>query len=129
MDLRLFLEIAGFVVVVGGILFSAGNQRGRSESIEENLNIKIDQHIADDLRIETSIKNQVGKLWEWKDLHEKEAGNNRLEIQKQLGRTEAAIAIHDSQFSQLINSIAKMERSIGDKIDKLETKIEQFNKN
>lgn len=125
MNLQLFLELGGFIVVVGGILWSTAFQKGRSEQVETNLNTKIDQHIVDDERVEASIKNQQQKLWEWKDQHEREAANMRLELQKQIGRIEAGLSIHDSQYAEILRLIQSMHKEMSDKMDKLEKIVEK----
>ena len=129
MNWQTIAAIGGLIALILGPLINFVYGKGKSDKLEENLNLKIDQHILDDERMEASIKNQVQKLWEWKDAHERDVSDKRYELQKQLGKMEAGISIHDNQYNEIIRLIENMNKSIGDKVDKLEEEIKQFRKN
>lgn len=121
MDNKGFMELIGFIIMIGGLVWNLAYQRGKSEQIEENLNLKIDQHILDDGKIELAMKSQVEKIWTWKDKHEQEAVDMRFELQRQIGKIEGAVAVTSSQYIEILRHIT----SLTTKIDKLETQIEK----
>lgn len=121
-------EMIGVVMTASGGLLSIGMMWGRNQTLREDMDKKIDGHIADAAKIEYSIKSQVSKMWEWKDAHEKEVANTRLEVQKQFGKMEASLQVHDSQYSEIVRLIANMNEAISKKIDQLENSLRESRK-
>lgn len=93
------------------------------------LNTKIDRHISDNEKLYSTVLAQLNRLWEYKDSHGKDAADMRLELQKQIGKVEAGLLIQDGQYAEILRLIESMSKSVGEKIDKLETKFEKFVKN
>lgn len=122
------LELAGFVLALLGIIWNFAYGKGKDDELERNLNFKIDRHILDNEKTDASIFAQLTRMWEWKDAHEKDAANMRLELQKQIGKIEAGLQLHDGQYAGILQMIAAMGKTIEAKIDKLEEKIEKLNK-
>lgn len=129
MNLQLFIELGGFVILLAGIIWSTAFQKGKSETVEENMNNKIDSHIQDDERVETSLKNQMQKLWDWKDQNQKDDASMQLELQRQIGKVESSVAIQAGQYGEILRLISSMQTSLTSKIDKMEQSIKEISKN
>lgn len=116
MNYQLVITIGGIIASIGGayavIQWRLDRQDRDDEKLEYRMNKKIDEHIADDERTETSLKNQMSRMWEWKDAHERDAAGTRLELQKQIGKIEAGVQIHDGQYAQIISLISEIKDDI-----------------
>lgn len=128
MDIQQTCELGGFIVLIGGLVYNLAYSKGRSEIVEQNLNLKIDQHIADDKRMHETLDGKYGWLRDWRESHEREASNLRLEYQKQIGKIEAGIQIQDSRYDEILRLIESMGRAVTEKIDKLEGSIKEIRK-
>jgi hypothetical protein len=73
-------------------------------------------------------KRQVAAIWKWKEDHEKDASNMRLELQKQIGKVESGISLHDNQYQQILNQIESMNTSLIEKIEELKNSIKEIRK-
>ena len=89
----------------------------------------MDQHIADDIRGFDSLNAKVQRQWEWKDKHEREAADLRLDLQKQIGKLESGIQTHDSHYSEILRVVNSISVDVSLKFDKLEKSIEQMRRN
>lgn len=123
MDIKEIIEILGFVVLAGGVLWNFAKSTGASEAVEKNLNTKIDQHIEDNRLMHDKVNNLVTKLFDWKDRHEAEVSNNRLEVQKQIGKLEGGLAVTAGQYTEILRQISEFREDVSEKIEKLEDKI------
>lgn len=52
-----------------------------------------------------AIDSQLEKLWRWKDAHEADASEKRIEIMRELGKVESSFAARDGQFAEIMRSI------------------------
>lgn len=55
---------------------------------------------------------QLEKMWDWKDAHEKDIADKRLEFQKQIGGLEGKIAIHDGNYAQIISILSEIKTEL-----------------
>jgi len=129
MEFRDFIALGGFASVLLGMLWNFASSRQKDKDIQDHLDTKIDRHIADNEKMHSTVLSQLNRLWEYKDNHEREAADMRLELQKQIGKVEAGLSIHDGQYAEILRLIEAMNRSVGEKIDKLENKFEKYVKN
>lgn len=130
--------IVGLLAIIGFI----GNwyyKRGKSDQLELAMNTKIDklelimnnkidQHIKDNEKAFDSLRGQVGRQWDWQTAHEKEANTMRLEIQRQFGKVEAGIAIHDNQFEEIKRMIVDSTKILTTEINKLDQRVADINR-
>lgn len=126
MTLAQLIEIAGFVLTVSIVIWNAATSQGKREALEKNIGETISSNKEQAQLVHARFAGQLGKMWDWKDAHEREAANMRLELQKQIGKVEAGISIHDGQYAEILRLIASMQAAIETKIDKIESKIQDL---
>lgn len=129
MEFKELISLGGFVIAIGGIFWNFAASRQKDKDIQDHLDVKIDRHIADNEKMYSTVLSQLNRLWEYKDTHDKEAAQMRLDLQKQIGKVEAGLSIHDGQYAEILRLIESMSKTVGEKIDKLETKFEKYVKN
>ena len=127
------LLTAGSGLIIGGVAWGKNQDsletiKTNIEKMQKDIDKKIDVHIIDDERMENSLKSQQQKIWEWKDEHEKAAADFRLELQKQIGKLEASLQVHESQYSEIVRMITNMSETFSKKMDQLETSIKELRK-
>jgi hypothetical protein len=121
MDLEQVIKIAGFVIVVGGIVWNFAYTQGRDKQVEDSLNQKIDSHIQDNENDFDSLKETLEKeiqrlkevnltQWEkidagkkWEEAHEKEAWGNRNDLELKISALHGA----DEKLHSMFISIEK----------------------
>lgn len=128
MDIQQIVQIGGFIILLGGLVYNFAYTKGKSETVETNLNTKIDQHIADNERSHSTIDGKFQWLRDWKENHERDASDIRLDLQKQIGKLESGLQVHDSQYNEILRLIANMSESVSKKIDRLENSIKESRK-
>jgi len=140
MEPKEILAVGGFFVMVMTIFYNfvytraqdKTNAESTSRSLEEvknSLNTKIDRHISDNEKISANLGLQISRLWEYRNSHEKEASDTRLELQKEIGEIKAVVSVQAGQYAEIVRLIESQGKSLGDKIDKLETRLEKFGHN
>jgi len=55
---------------------------------------------------------QLFLLWAWKDTHEKEASENRLQLQKEMAKLEGAILVTNEQFKHIISMFEEIKERL-----------------
>jgi hypothetical protein len=130
MDLEQTLKIAGFVILVGGIVWNFAFTQGRDKQVEASLNQKIDSHIKDNESDFDSFKEVFDKevqrikevnalQWEklderkrWEESHNKEAWENRNDLELKIANLHGA----DQKLETMLMSI---DRKIDGLIERL----------
>jgi SMC interacting uncharacterized protein involved in chromosome segregation len=69
-------------------------------------------HVATSQYKLNQAMRQLDKLWDWKDSHEKDVADKRLEFQKQFGSLEGKVAIHDGNYTQILSILAEIKTEI-----------------
>lgn len=103
------IQIGGFVIVVGGLVWNFAFTQGRDKQVEENLNRKIDEHIADDGKVEAELKRNMEAVWKWKDEHERDAANMREKYQTQISEVKGAQMVVGEQFKQVLSVLNEIK--------------------
>lgn len=117
---------AGGGILVGGVAWGKNERRqddlekqnysnktDTDNKIRENrteIDKKIDEHISDDIRIEEAMKKQISRLFELKDLHDKDASNTRLDLQKQLGNLEGRVGVNEGNYQQILRMFEEIKK-------------------
>lgn len=117
-------------IFVGGYAWSDSKAATKEntkaiDTLRQAIDARIEAHIKNDESVEESLKNQVNRLWAWKDLNVKETAEHRLQNQKSLSDISASVAVQGSQYGELKNMITSMGEAITKKIDQLESKLDR----
>lgn len=129
MELKEIISLGGFLLALLGILWNFAYGKGKNDEIERNLNNKIDRHISDNEKNNSNISSQLQRIWDWKSAHEKDSSDMRLELQKQIGKVEAGLSIHDAKYNEIISKIDSFSQMLGGKIDKIESRLDKLGHN
>jgi len=113
MDISISSVISLFGVVASlGVAW--GIQKGHNEKMDDKLtNLKEDNE---------DLKNQISKMWLWKDHHDQDSFNKRVEFQKEIGEINARIVMVNGQYTEIKNFLL----SISNKITKMEDRLDDL---
>lgn len=125
---------AGGGILIGGVAWGrnqniVGDLKEVIKNQRADLDKKIDDHIEDNKDSDERVSGQLQRQWAWQSSYEKEAAERRFDIQKQMGKFEATLSIHDNQYGEILRLIQSMSKDLTDKIDKLEKTVEQLRRN
>ena len=109
MEIKEFFSIAVPILTVVGIVVKWGYDRGKNESIQEEIGRK-----------NTEQDGKLTNLFSWKDAHNEDAASQRVKFQVEMaeirGELKGLKESHNEQFAAIMERFTRIE----DKIDRLE---------
>jgi len=96
--MQLTTEIVTFLVSVG---MSYGVIKIRQDKSER----AFEKH-------QEEVWKEISKLREWRHEHQKESGDKRLEIEKDLGQIRSLLLVRDEQYKEIIRRFDSFDKKL-----------------
>lgn len=98
MNLELFLNITA-------IVFAGGLAWGLVKKGMDTFEKRFDAH-------EKDVWREVGKLRDWRHVHQEEAANERLKIHEKVSDIAVQVARNDEKFTAIMDAITEIREDI-----------------
>lgn len=99
------LEVAGFLMLLITTVANFAYHYGRQSALND--------------RVENAF-NQIKKIWEWKDAHEKDSSEKRVQYERTFGEIRGEVSVTRNEYQRIIQTLELLM----DKIDRMEKRLD-----
>lgn len=86
------------------------------DQVKKELQDDTRRHSQDDNRDFKDVKESLGRMWMWKDAHEKETNEVRLVYNTELSKLQNQVSVQAADFKGIIKMFEALEEKIDDLI-------------